>query len=101
MRLAYELLRRSHGLAVDLENYISLSQARILRRASRTNALHGNAIHVRRNMQLLPHIRSKLSDCQPQLALLRSRSSAIARNFCILVILADLHAQRLRSFHCG
>ena len=46
-------------------------------------------------MQLLPHIRSQLSDCQPKLALLRTGRIAIAGDFGILMELTDLHLQCL------
>ena len=75
MRLIDKLLSRRHRLAIHLKNHVSRSKTRILRRTSRTNALHRNAIHVRRNMQLLPHIRRKLSNRQTQLALLRTSES--------------------------
>src|SRR6266566_2788130 len=95
MRLVDELLSRSDRLAVHFENHVSRSKPRILRRTRGTNALHRHAVHLRRNMQLLPHIRSQLSDSQSQLALLRTRCVAIARDLSILLVLADLYIDRL------
>ena len=71
MHLADELLSRGNRLAVHFENHIPRRQPRILSRARRPNALHRRAIHLRRNMQLLPDIRSQLRNRQSQLALLR------------------------------
>ena len=58
MRRIHKLLRRSHRMAIHFKNHVTRSKARIIGRATRANALNRNPLHLRRNMQLLPHIRS-------------------------------------------
>src|SRR5580704_12024623 len=88
MRVVDELLSRSNRLTVHFENHVARSKTRILRGTRWTNALHSHAIYLRWNMQLLPHIRSQLSDSQSQLALLRSCCVAIAGDLSIFLVLA-------------
>ena len=55
------------------------------------------ALHIRRNMQLLPHIRSQFSDSQAQACPSAGPpQSPLLGHLRILVVLADLHIHRLR-----
>jgi hypothetical protein len=82
-------------MTIHLKDHVTRSKARIIGRTSRTNALDCNPLHLRRNMQLLPHLRSQLRHGQPKLRFLRCRTIAIARNLGLFVELANLHLDRL------
>ena len=73
MRIVDELFSRGNRLAIHFQDHISRSKARIISRARRTNALHCHAVHLRRNVQLLPDVGSQFSNRQAELALLRAR----------------------------
>ena len=56
MNLAHKRVGALNRMAVDLENHVAGSKARIVRWARRTDALNRRAVHMLREVQLLTKI---------------------------------------------
>ena len=96
MYLLHKRIRVLDRMPIDFENHVSGSKARIVRGASWPNALDGRALHMFRDVELLPHLLGQLGNCEAQLAVLFRSRFGIVGNFRVGVIFTNRDFNRLR-----
>ena len=96
MNLADEFVSTRNRVTIHFQDHVPRRQPSIFRRASRANALNRRAIHLVRNIELLPDVRSDRRNRQTQFALLRRTAAAfVVSNFRLGMELTNLNRQRL------
>ena len=98
MHFISEFAGRLRRLAIDFKDHIAGLNARIVRRAGRTNALNDNAMHLVRHVDLLPCVWGQVAHCEPKLAALRTILTvlAVGGDFGLAVEFAHRHVKSYR-----